>query len=139
MKVHAHDLVTYAEEFIGTPYIYGGNSPIGWDCSGFVCEILRAFGQIGRKDYSAQALYNELSDRDLRSQLGSGALLFFGPNRQTIRHVAIAVNGEMMIESGGGDSSTLSLEKAWKQMAFVRKRPITWRSDLVAVLQVCHL
>lgn len=38
------DLVSYALQFVGVPYVWGGESPSGWDCSGFVKYV---FGQYG--------------------------------------------------------------------------------------------
>ncbi|NDD53888.1 peptidoglycan endopeptidase [bacterium] len=36
-------LIQYAMRFVGVPYVYGGNNPLsGMDCSGFVCECLKA-------------------------------------------------------------------------------------------------
>ncbi|WP_124055333.1 C40 family peptidase [Arcanobacterium ihumii] len=37
-------LVNYARQFSGTPYIWGGSTPAGWDCSGFVGFVFRFFG-----------------------------------------------------------------------------------------------
>lgn len=38
------DLVSYALQFVGVPYVWGGETPAGWDCSGFVKYI---YGQYG--------------------------------------------------------------------------------------------
>jgi cell wall-associated NlpC family hydrolase len=37
-------IVAEAEKFIGAPYVYGGTSPSGWDCSGFVQYVLEHLG-----------------------------------------------------------------------------------------------
>lgn len=37
-------LVGYAKKFLGTPYVWGGTSPNGFDCSGFVQYVYRKFG-----------------------------------------------------------------------------------------------
>ena len=34
--VNGSDIITYAKNFIGVPYVFGGSSPRGFDCSGLV-------------------------------------------------------------------------------------------------------
>ena len=132
----SEDIFEIALLFVGiSRYRYAGNYMLtGVDCSGFVCEILRSVGVIGKTDYSAQGLYSLLVKKENRSQLGPGSLLFFGENRNSISHVAIAYNDHLMIESGGGTSKTTSLQDAEKRNAYIRIRPI--RKDLVACLKI---
>lgn len=129
-------LVSYAMHFIGVRYRWGGNNPVsGFDCSGFVCEILRSFGLIGREDLSAQMLFDKFAGQSARLDVPqSGHLLFFGRGFANISHVAIAINSKQMIEAGGGRSNTITKEDAANQNAFVRIRPIDSRSDLVSVV-----
>ncbi|QOL31868.1 C40 family peptidase [Bifidobacterium eulemuris] len=45
----ASALASYATQFAGYPYVYGGNTPSGWDCSGFTQYVFAQFGKdIGR-------------------------------------------------------------------------------------------
>ena len=132
-------MLDYAMRFIGTPYVYGGNNPVsGMDCSGFVCEILKAVSVIpGHKDFSARELYVMLQSTNgcrVSKSVKRGSILFFGKNINTISHIAIAINDKLMIESGGGDAGTISKEKAALCNAFVRIRPI--RSDLVGTIEI---
>lgn len=118
-------LINYATQFIGTNYVWGGNTPEqGFDCSGFVCEILRAFNFIDNTDYTAQNLYNILENEFYQSGIMANSILFFGKSETQITHVAIAINHTLMIEAGGeGREHTTN--------GFVRVRPIASRNDLV--------
>lgn len=37
-------VASYASQFVGYPYVYGGSTPSGWDCSGFVMYVYAQFG-----------------------------------------------------------------------------------------------
>jgi cell wall-associated NlpC family hydrolase len=129
-------IAAYLMSFIGLPYFYGGNNPLtGFDCSGLVCEGLRAHGLL-YADMTAQGLYDFFISKGKRSQLAMDSLLFFGESRSKITHVSIALNEHTMIEAGGGNETTTTLSAAKAANAFVRVRPITYRKDLVAVLKI---
>jgi cell wall-associated NlpC family hydrolase len=126
-----HVLAEYALSFLGVPYIYGGNYRDGLDCSGFVCEVLRAGGLI-KGDYSAQGLYDEL--RNFPQKRGANSLAFFGADDKNIVHVGFCLNTDLMIEAGGGDQWVTSIEIAKKQGACVRIRPINFRRDFLTTI-----
>lgn len=44
MSVSAADLISYARSFTGVPYVWGGTTPAGFDCSGFVKYVFEHFG-----------------------------------------------------------------------------------------------
>lgn len=49
-------VVSYALQFQGVSYVYGGTTPSGWDCSGFTSYVYRQFGlEIGRTDADQRA------------------------------------------------------------------------------------
>jgi len=125
----------YAMSFTGVPYLWGGNSVMdGVDCSGYVQECLAAIGEDPPGDQTAQSLYDYFESKQRYSKRRSleGRILFFGKDIDHITHVAIALNDHLMIESGGGDSTTETREDAIKRRAMVRVRPISNRRDLVA-------
>ena len=39
--ISTKDIINYAYELIGTPYLWGGKTAFGYDCSGFVQTLLR--------------------------------------------------------------------------------------------------
>lgn len=142
------NIVRYAEKFIGTPYLYGANGAGAFDCSSFINELLIAFGILrAGKDRSAQMLYDELKERNpvnfIRDKNGnkfsteyitwiSGAICFFH-NGKKISHVEMTYNTSQYIGCSGGDSKTISVDKAMKIGAMVRLRPISSRKTPYAI------
>lgn len=59
----ASALASYATQFAGYPYVYGGSSPSGWDCSGFTQYVFAQFGKsIGRTTYAQVNAGTHVSD-----------------------------------------------------------------------------
>ncbi len=90
-------VVRIAEQFLGLPYVYGGSTPSGFDCSGFTSYV---FGQLGYtlNRISADQIHNGIPVS--KSELQPGDLLLFkrsGASR--IHHVGIYVGDGMMIHS----------------------------------------
>lgn len=132
------DKVLYdtAISFLGTPYKWGGASPMeGLDCSALVVEILKSVGLIYySSDYSSQSLFNAFCKT--WPQLISpqfGAIAFFGRSLSSISHVSFCLDHYRIIEAGGGTSKTKTVEDAIRDEAFVRIRPIQTRRDFLAV------
>jgi cell wall-associated NlpC family hydrolase len=120
---------------LGVPYKWGGNSaPDGYDCSGLVCELLKAQGLLGNKeDYSAAQLFNLFKDNQT-TKPRRGTLCFYGKNLSTISHVAFCINPTQIVEAGGGNSEVKTLADAIAKQACVRIRLYNYRSDLLAMV-----
>lgn len=128
-----------AIRLIGTPYIWGGNDPLnGLDCSGLVLWLKVSSGKWKHGvDANAQGIFTHLrgKGRESAKHWGFGALAFYGPHSADIRHIAFCLNQNLMIEAGGGDSTTRTVADAKIKGACVRVRPVRYRADLVAVLE----
>lgn len=129
-------LRNYALRFVGTPYTWGGDDSIyGYDCSGFIQELLSSVGMDPPGDQTAQALYNFFDKNGKYNSYGVGALAFYGKSVTEIIHVAMMVDQWRIIEAGGGGSKTKTKEEAARDNAYVRIRLLKHRPDLVAVIK----
>lgn len=126
----------YALAFVGKPYKWGGDDPVeGYDCSGFIQELLASVGIDPPGDQTAQALYDFFESRAERNRYGCGALVFYGTSVAEIKHVAMMLDQYRVIEAGGGGYRTRTKQDAADQNAYVRIRHTSHRNDIVAVLK----
>lgn len=86
-------VVAYANQFIGYPYVYGGTSPSGFDCSGFTSYVYRHFGVSLNRTAAGQASNGTSVSK---SNLQPGDLLLFC---SPINHVGIYIGGGRMVHA----------------------------------------
>jgi cell wall-associated NlpC family hydrolase len=140
--------ITGCMKWINVPYRWGGEDPVdGADCSGFVEECLEMAGldPSGRQTadafyrYFKQASKGTIIPKDKHqifhaTESSTGCLVFYGTETK-VTHVGLILVGKIMIEAGGGSSSTNSLAAAVAANAFVRLRPYNRRKDIVAIIR----
>ena len=86
----------------GLPYIWGGLSTKGVDCSGLVCAAFRDNGYYTYRDASQQALVGEeVKITDDCKNMEYGDLMFFGENKNQIRHVGFYLGNKKFIHASG--------------------------------------
>jgi cell wall-associated NlpC family hydrolase len=109
----------------GIPYKWGGDDPMyGYDCSGFVIEILQSVGILdSRGDWTAAGLYRKFFDKRIDNPQ-CGALAFYKHTGGTVYHVKYCVNDELTLGADGGGSTTTDLNKAASKNAFIKLRPL---------------
>lgn len=99
----AKQILGFAAQFLGTPYVWGGTSPSpGFDCSGYVQYVYRNAG-ISLSRTSEQQINNGVSVS--RSDLHPGDLVFFHTYSSGASHVGIYVGNNTMINSSNGGVS----------------------------------
>lgn len=89
------DIVEYAKQFLGNPYVYGGTSLTkGTDCSGFTQSVYKHFGiNISRTSRTQAKDGTKISASDLQP----GDLIFYADSSGTINHVAMYIgNGKVI-------------------------------------------
>jgi len=82
-------------EYLGCPYVWGGESPSGFDCSGFVMYVYKKVGV--RLPHSSRLQYG-CGQPVSRSELRPGDLVFF---YSPISHVGIYIGDGQMIHAAG--------------------------------------
>ncbi|HET7911543.1 MAG TPA: C40 family peptidase [Pseudolabrys sp.] len=91
LKARQADFVTVAERFVGAPYLWGGKTSLGLDCSGLVQVSLQAAGISCPRDSDMQEL--ALGKLSSLASLRRGDLVFWKG------HVAIAIDPETLIHA----------------------------------------
>lgn len=93
-------LIDFAKSFVGTPYVYGGSTPKGFDCSGFVQYVFKNVGINLPRTANEQATAGEYVSYN---NLQPGDLVFFKTlGSSVINHSGIYIgNGEFIQSSSG--------------------------------------
>jgi len=122
---HAPDFVAIAERFVGTPYLWGGKSCLGIDCSGLVQLALQATGKSCVRDSDMQQaqLGHALSAEESK-HLQRGDLIFWRGHVAIVRdantvvhanafHMATAIEGaqEAIARIGAGGSEVTAVKR----------------------------
>ena len=99
----AQQLVNYSMNFLGVPYVWGGTTPSGFDCSGFTQYVFREYGYELYRVAESQMLYNGTSVS--RNELQVGDLVFFANtyySNEAATHVGIYIGGNQFIHAASG-------------------------------------
>ena len=113
------DIVNYAKTFLGVPYVFGGTTPKGFDCSGLVQYVYNHFGHALSRTTREQIN----NGREVgRNELQLGDLVF--PDSG---HVTIYIGDNHVIHAPK-PGQVVKIEKLW---AFWRARRIIWTSPSI--------
>lgn len=104
------EIVTTALKLMGIPYLWGGTSVKGIDCSGFTKTVYYLHGLIIQRDASQQARWGSLIETENTfDNIEIGDLLFFGKkttatHKESITHVGLYLGNRRFIDAAGNIS-----------------------------------
>ena len=98
-KTTKDEIIKSAKLWLNTPYLWGGRTPLGVDCSGFVQLVFRCNGKNLPRDAWQQA---EMGNHvDFVSEAMPGDLAFFAHDEGKISHVGILIDNHQIIHASG--------------------------------------
>ena len=98
-KLDKYELIQKAYQFLNTPYLWGGKTPFGIDCSGFTQLVYKICGHSLLRDAKDQATQGEVLSFIEESEPGD--LAFFDNEEGNIVHVGIIMNDYNIIHAHG--------------------------------------
>lgn len=109
--------VDLGELYLDVPYLWGGMSPYGYDCSGFSYNMLKACGYLIPRDASDQAVCGEEVPLNDISSWRKGDLIFFANDegKGSVRHVGFYYgNGQLLHSPSTGQTVEILVLKGSK-------------------------
>jgi gamma-D-glutamyl-L-lysine dipeptidyl-peptidase len=98
-RANEQNIRKYSHLFLNTPYLWGGRSVFGVDCSGFVQVVYKSLGIALLRDASQQATQGEAIG--FLQEAVCGDLAFFDNDEGRITHVGILLNDHEIIHASG--------------------------------------
>ena len=94
-------LAATGARFMGIPYLWGGNTPGGFDCSGLIQRVFRLNGVLLPRDSDMQARFGVAREVENPADLEPGNLVFFGKSPEAITHVGLVLPDRNFLHSYG--------------------------------------
>ena len=116
-------IVSVAQNYLGVPYVWGGTSPSGFDCSGFTQYVFRQCGYSINRTADAQYSNGSYVSYD---SLQAGDLVFFANTYSAsgITHVGIYIGGGQFIHAANGGVKISSLSESYYSSRYYGARRI---------------
>ena len=97
-KLAVQSLISHAQKLLNSPYLWGGRTPFGIDCSGFVQVVFRVAGYALPRDASQQVLMGKAINFEERLP---GDLAFFTQKEGKVTHVGLLLENDEIIHASG--------------------------------------
>lgn len=92
------ELIAWSKRFVGLPYLWGGTSTYGYDCSGFTQMLCRRRGYLLPRDAQPQAEWSRMMPV-AKDALEPGDLLYFGSSEKHITHTGMYIGDGKFIDA----------------------------------------
>ena len=111
------ELYAFINQWLNTPYLFGGSSKDGIDCSGFTCELMKVvFGTA--LPHSAKGQYHSVDKID-KEELQEGDLVFFN-TRGGVSHVGVYLKNNFFVHSSTREGVIISsLDEKYYHRKFI--------------------
>ena len=100
-RLSRQELAATGMRFLGIPYIWGGTTPKGFDCSGLMQRIFRLNGRVIPRDADQQSRFGRQKPLGPPEALSTGDMMFFGASEQKITHVAMVLSEGLFLHAYG--------------------------------------
>ena len=124
-------LLRRIEDLLGLPYLWGGRTPLGFDCSGFVQQVMAEQGV--RLPRDAEDQYRAVQALGPSARPTTGDLVFFGPRRGRVTHVGLVlgegrfVHAQGRVKIGSLDAGTALYDNELSVLKRAFGRPVRQR------------
>ncbi|MDN4067600.1 C40 family peptidase [Paenibacillus vini] len=124
------------DEVVGTPYLYGGTTVDGFDCSGFILYVFNKFKLDLPRTSAMQAKQGEaVAKEDLRP----GDLVFFNTSGRGISHAGIYVGNNQFAHSSSSKGVRISsLSEKYYKTKYVSARRVVSKQSYLEMIDDNH-
>lgn len=121
-STNSSKLVSNALSLIGVPYVFGGTSRSGFDCSGYTQYVFQGSGvSLPRTSYAQYGVGSAVS----RNELEPGDLVFFSTYDKGASHVGIYIGGGSFVHASNSGVRTTSLSDSYYASRYVGARRVS--------------
>ncbi|WP_337035108.1 C40 family peptidase [Paenibacillus illinoisensis] len=129
-------LTAEIKEVVGTPYLYGGTTTSGFDCSGFILYVFNAFKLDLPRTSSMQAKKGSFVEKE---ELRPGDLVFFNTNGRSISHAGIYVGNNQFAHSSSSKGVRISsLSESYYETRYVTARRVVSEQNYFKMIDDSH-
>lgn len=120
-----NEVIALGKRFLGLPYLWGGTSSFGYDCSGFVQRLYRRRGVVIPRDTGPQARWEGFAPVK-RKSLRPGDLLFFGKSPDRISHAGLYIGRGKFLHATTFERPVVQISRLkdphWSQLFVAARR-----------------
>ncbi len=117
----SNNIISTAQQYLGVPYVWGGSSPSGFDCSGFVQYV---YAQCGINLPRTADIQGTAGYAVSKAELQPGDLVFFAGDYVNVSHVGIYVGDGKMVHASQSGIAYDSLYRDYRVAHYVAARRV---------------